>query len=112
MFGIGGQELIVILVIALIVLGPKKLPDLAKSLGRAMGEFQRATTDLKREIDLSGQMQDEKKNAAPSPEPAKPAAEANATTADATEAKPADDAPASDPSTTMAQNYKPGEIEG
>lgn len=108
MFGIGGQELIVILVIALIVLGPKKLPDLAKSLGRAMGEFQRAATDLKREIDLSGQMQEEKKNAPPSsPEPVQPAAETNGA-----EAKPADDAPASDPSATMDQNYKPGEIEG
>ena len=51
MFGIGGQELIIILVLALIILGPKKLPDIAKSLGRALGEFQRATDDLKKEMD-------------------------------------------------------------
>ncbi|MBN2296954.1 MAG: twin-arginine translocase TatA/TatE family subunit [Deltaproteobacteria bacterium] len=56
MFGIGGQELIIILVLALILLGPKKLPDIAKSLGRALGEFQRASDDLKKEIDLSSQL--------------------------------------------------------
>ncbi|MEN6473799.1 MAG: twin-arginine translocase TatA/TatE family subunit [Syntrophaceae bacterium] len=61
MFGIGGQELFIILIIALIVLGPKKLPDLAKSLGRALGEFQRATQDLKREIDISGQVRVDEK---------------------------------------------------
>jgi sec-independent protein translocase protein TatB len=55
MFGIGGTELFIILVIALIVLGPNKLPDLAKMLGKAMGELQRATSDLKREIDISGE---------------------------------------------------------
>lgn len=60
MFGIGGQELILILVIALVVLGPKKLPDLAKSLGRAMGEFQRASQDLKREIELAGEQSEKK----------------------------------------------------
>ena len=47
MFGIGMPELILILAIALIVIGPKKLPDLAKSLGRAMREFKRATSEFK-----------------------------------------------------------------
>jgi Tat protein translocase TatB subunit len=51
MFGIGMPELLIILAVALIVIGPKKLPDLAKSLGRAMGEFKRATNDLKQSIE-------------------------------------------------------------
>lgn len=50
MFGIGMPEMLVILAVALIVIGPKKLPDLAKSLGRALGEFKRATSDLKESI--------------------------------------------------------------
>jgi sec-independent protein translocase protein TatA len=41
MFGLGMQELLVILVIALIVVGPQKLPELAKSLGRGLAEFKR-----------------------------------------------------------------------
>lgn len=51
MFGIGMPELLLILAVALIVIGPKKLPDMAKSLGRAMGEFKRATNDLKQSIE-------------------------------------------------------------
>jgi len=52
MFGIGMPEILLILAIALIVIGPKKLPGLAKTLGRAMGEFRRATQDFKRSIDM------------------------------------------------------------
>lgn len=50
MFGIGMPEMILILVVALLVIGPKKLPDLAKSLGRAIGEFRKAATDIKDSI--------------------------------------------------------------
>lgn len=50
MFGMGMPEILVILAVALIVIGPKKLPDLAKSLGRAINEFRRATTDLKESL--------------------------------------------------------------
>ena len=47
MFGIGFPELVVIMVIALIVVGPSRLPDLARALGRGYAEFKRAMDDLK-----------------------------------------------------------------
>lgn len=50
MFGIGVPELLVILVVALIVLGPKRLPEVAKGLGKALAEFRRATSDLSEEL--------------------------------------------------------------
>jgi len=50
MFGIGMTELVVIFAIALIVLGPKRLPELARSLGRGIAEFRRASNDLRREF--------------------------------------------------------------
>jgi len=52
MFGIGMPELILILAIALIVIGPKKLPDVARALGRAMGEFKKATRELKESMEV------------------------------------------------------------
>jgi TatA/E family protein of Tat protein translocase len=50
MFGIGMPELLMILGLALIVLGPKKLPELAKTLGKGLAEFRRATDELKDEF--------------------------------------------------------------
>jgi Tat protein translocase TatB subunit len=49
-FGIGMTELLVILVVGLLVLGPKRLPELARSLGRGLAEFRRASTDMRREF--------------------------------------------------------------
>lgn len=60
MFGIGMPEMIVILVLALIVIGPKKLPDLAKSLGRAMREFKKATSEFKETIQLESELSEVK----------------------------------------------------
>ena len=62
MFGIGMQELLLILVIALIVLGPKKLPDVAKALGKALNEFKRATSDLKESLDVDHSLNTVKKS--------------------------------------------------
>ena len=61
MFGIGMPEMLMILAIALIVIGPKKIPDLAKSLGRAMREFKRATNDFKETLAVDDDLTDVKK---------------------------------------------------
>jgi TatA/E family protein of Tat protein translocase len=61
MFGIGMPEMILILAIALIVIGPKKLPDLAKSLGRAMREFKKATNEFKETMQIDSEMAEVKK---------------------------------------------------
>ena len=50
MFGIGSTELLVILVVALLVLGPKNLPKIAQTLGRAMGEFRKVSTEFQRTL--------------------------------------------------------------
>ncbi len=58
MFGLGMPEILMILAIALIVIGPKKLPDLAKTLGRAMGEFKRSAQDFKHSINMETTVKD------------------------------------------------------
>ena len=59
---IGTPELLVIFVIALVVFGPRRLPELGRSLGRTIAEFKRATSDLQstleREIDLEAKQKD------------------------------------------------------
>jgi Tat protein translocase TatB subunit len=50
MLGIGMPELLLILALALIVLGPKKLPELARALGKGMAELRRATEEIKDEF--------------------------------------------------------------
>jgi sec-independent protein translocase protein TatB len=50
MFGIGMTELLIILAVGLLVIGPKKLPELARSLGKGLAEFRRASTEMRREF--------------------------------------------------------------
>jgi TatA/E family protein of Tat protein translocase len=51
MFNMGVPELLIILAVALIVFGPRKLPEIGKTLGKALGEFRKATDDLKNTIE-------------------------------------------------------------
>ena len=50
MFGIGSSELVVIILVALLVLGPKKLPEVLKIIGRVMAELRKTADDVKKEI--------------------------------------------------------------
>ena len=80
-------ELLVILVVALVVLGPKRLPEVARSLGKAMAEFRRQTTDIMDEFQVQAMLEEE-----PPKRPAKPAPAPGATptaTPAATPAAPA-----------------------
>ncbi|MEE9557563.1 MAG: twin-arginine translocase TatA/TatE family subunit [Candidatus Adiutricales bacterium] len=58
MFGIGTPELILILVIALVVIGPKHLPEMAKALGKGLGEFKKATNELKETINADDDLRE------------------------------------------------------
>lgn len=63
MFGIGSTELLVILVVALIVLGPKSLASVSRSLGKTIGEFRRVSTDFQRTLNVEA-AEDEARQAA------------------------------------------------
>jgi sec-independent protein translocase protein TatA len=85
MFGsIGMPELIIILVIALIIFGPRKLPELGKSLGRSLNEFKKASTDLQNTLEQEIKIEEQKENVAK--------AKAEEATADAAIVKDNDDA--------------------
>jgi TatA/E family protein of Tat protein translocase len=56
MFELSLPHILLLLAIALVVIGPKKLPDIAKTLGKMFGEFQRAADDLKREIKTASEI--------------------------------------------------------
>ena len=62
MFGIGMQELMIIAIVALIIVGPKKLPDLAKSMGKSYSEFKKATQGVTEDIKKTIKVDIEPKN--------------------------------------------------
>ena len=121
MLGIGMQEILIILVVALVIIGPKRLPDLAKTLGKGFAEFKKAADDLQdtvrrdleteRHQDLKGKYPhlipedaDEESHAGASPE------EPEKSPTHTAEQKP-DNTPASE-NTDETLSYSPDEIEG
>jgi len=70
MFGIGTGEILLLLLIALIVLGPERMPKLARDLGRAMAEFRKTSDELKSEFLNADKYLDVAANSAPAAQPA------------------------------------------
>jgi len=64
MGSLGMQEIIVIFVLALIIFGPRKLPEIGKSLGKSLQEFKKASNDLKRTWEEEVQLEKEKESMA------------------------------------------------
>ena len=60
MNNIGGTEFIVILVVALIVLGPRRLPEIGEAVGRTLRKFRRASREIRDEIDIMRDVDDDK----------------------------------------------------
>lgn len=65
MFGLGTAELLIILFIALVVLGPKELPKVARTLGRGIRELQRAKDDIKKNIEFEDDIDEKTKSQPP-----------------------------------------------
>ena len=92
MFGsIGMPELIIILTLALIIFGPRKLPELGRSLGKSLGEFKRASNELRNTLDEEIRVEEEQRSAqraaAPHSTAAAPVVEAVADPDDPAEAE-------------------------
>ena len=98
MFGIGMPELLLILAVALIVLGPKKLPEIARSLGRGLAEFRRTTDDVKREMQAAAdELEAPPETGVAGESDAKPTGEASGESAEGAEADTVPPSPAGGP---------------
>lgn len=110
---LGFPELIIIFVVALIVFGPRKLPELGRSLGKSLSEFKRASNELRSTLDEEIRLEDRRAATASSTAaPASPSASAGAPSsspsdgaAESSESAAADDAKAADsgPAETVAR---------
>jgi Tat protein translocase TatB subunit len=83
MFGVGPEELVLILIIALIVLGPERMPKVARDIGRVVGDLRRQSDELREEFLNADKLLDKAADAAAPPAEAIPA------TAQTSEAQPA-----------------------
>lgn len=97
-FNIQGPELILILIIALIVIGPGKLPEVGSALGKSIREFRKAATDVKESTRLDAAAAPASApTAAQAPAPTAPTADSAAAAAPSAAQPPVGDAPAAEP---------------
>ncbi|MGR8919568.1 MAG: Sec-independent protein translocase protein TatB [Gammaproteobacteria bacterium] len=123
MFDIGFWELAVIGIVALIVVGPEKMPSLIRTAGQWAGQVQRMARDLRREIELEAETEEYQKLSQDflaedrrlkemarnqlEPKPVSPAADAAADAADAAAEPPLADEPGPQPAVAAAEDTKP-----
>lgn len=120
MFGLSFGEIVIIAVLALLLLGPDKLPDAAKTIGKGLREFKRATEDLKDQIETEIYSDERARMAKPAlvppvgarpvPGPAGPPPPATAENVPGLEAALAEPAAAAAPAVAAPQHEKPAEI--
>jgi len=91
----GPLELVIILVIALLILGPGKLPDVGAALGKSIKEFRKASSDVQEAVTVSVDTSPLPATPAPQAAPAAPAAAVAAAVVETAPAAPADSAPVS-----------------
>jgi TatA/E family protein of Tat protein translocase len=114
MFGsLGVPELLLIFAVILIVFGPRRIPEIGRTLGKALGEFRKATDDLKNTIDREVRLEELKKITPPSLEefmtPAESVSRTAPQTADAPAAHP--ELSVSEPSVAEPSEPKPAEAQ-
>ena len=103
MFGIGFQEMLIILVVVLIFFGPKRLPDLAKSIGKGIAEFKKASEEVRKGIEDAVKEE--------SAGDGHPTAETPATAAGGTEPAPQPTEPAAPPAAATDTTPAKGEAQ-
>ena len=73
MGGIGGPELLIVFLVVLVVFGPKRIPEVARGLGRVIGNVRRLSIELQRDLNLAEALEERKTDSLPRP-PAAPSA--------------------------------------
>lgn len=109
MFGIGMTELLVILVVALVVLGPSRLPEVARTLGKALGELKRQSSDVFEEFQNVGRVEEPPKRTPVVKRPANPPTAVTAEPATATPAASATPASATPDEAAAQPQSRPRE---